>query len=85
MFGDLPAMTLTGEDVWPVGSQWRRNPVPACHGPGAANAYGRGGGNQSGFPNKGGTHSCSKESYRCPSVQTHHFYYEIHHFGSILG
>jgi len=62
----MTAMTLTGDNVWPIGSQWRRNPVPACHGPGAANAYGRGGGNQSGFPNTGGTHSCSKESYRCP-------------------
>ena len=40
--------------------------MPACHGPGAANGYGRGGGNQTSFPNKGGTHSCSKESYRCP-------------------
>jgi hypothetical protein len=25
-----------------------------------------GGGNQTSFPNAGGTHSCSKESYRCP-------------------
>ena len=33
---------------------------------GAANAYGRGGGNQTSFPNAGGTYSCSKESYRCP-------------------
>jgi hypothetical protein len=69
MFGDIPAMTLS-EGTWPVGSQWRRNPVPACHGPGAANAYGRGGGNQSGVSaagvNVGGTYSCSKESYRCP-------------------
>lgn len=40
--------------------------MPACHGPGAANGYGRGGGNQKSFPNKGGAHSCSKESYRCP-------------------
>ena len=44
---------------------------PACHGPGAANAYGRGGGNQTGVSkegfNVGGTYSCSKESYRCPS------------------
>jgi hypothetical protein len=65
MYGDIPAMTLS-EGTWPIGSQWRRNPVPACHGPGAANAYGRGGGNQTSFPNKGGTYSCSKESYRCP-------------------
>ena len=44
---------------------------PACHGPGAANSYGRGGGNQTGVSkegfNVGGTYSCSKESYRCPS------------------
>jgi hypothetical protein len=65
LFGDIPAMTLS-EGTWPIGSQWRRNPVPACHGPGAANAYGRGGGNQTSFPNAGGTYSCSKESYRCP-------------------
>ena len=70
LFGDIPAMTLS-EGTWPIGSQWRRNPVPACHGPGAANSYGRGGGNQTGVSkegfNVGGTYSCSKESYRCPS------------------
>ena len=56
-------LDLSGFDLCVAGT---RNPVPACHGPGAANAYGRGGGNQTGFPNNGGTHSCSKESYRCP-------------------
>ena len=26
LFGDIPAMTLS-EGTWPIGSQWRRNPV----------------------------------------------------------
>ena len=37
--------------------------MPACHGPGSTHANGRGGGNQTGFPNTGAV-SCSTESYQ---------------------
>lgn len=42
---------------------WTRNPTPACRGPGSGHSYERGGGNQTAYPNTGGTYSCSPESY----------------------
>jgi hypothetical protein len=62
MYGDVPAKrTTTG--TYPPASMWTRNPTPACHGPGSDHSYERGGGNQTAYPNKGGTHSCSPASY----------------------
>ena len=52
----------TSTGTYPVGSMWRRNPIPACQGPGGS-TNGRGGGNQTFYPNAGGAVSCSPESY----------------------
>merc|ERR1711964_750567 len=30
---EIPAVTLTGNRVVPVGSTWRRNPIPTCNTP----------------------------------------------------
>jgi hypothetical protein len=37
---DIPAVTLTGSRVIPVGSTWRRNPIPACNTPITVGALG---------------------------------------------
>jgi hypothetical protein len=63
MFGDVSAKRTT-KGTHPPGSMWTRNPTPACQGPGSGNANERGGGNQYAYPNKGGTYSCSPDSYK---------------------
>ena len=62
LFGPIPAVDVS-DGTWPPRSAWRRNPIPACQGAGSVSPAGRGGANQTAYPNRGGAAPCSPASF----------------------